>query len=184
MAGFGTTPHDADRSVRKVAALRLAPQYAVTSTSFSSHCATHVVVMQFDRRMRTLAAGPDAPWDPAGPAGPGGPAGPRSPGGPGGPCGPGCPWGPAGPCPQPAINRANDSAASSLGSVMKNPVRNLSCGGTPVAFGNLAACPQRQTLRKGPAGTYMRQGRMTCGCMRGTDATVCHDQARPTRLCA
>jgi hypothetical protein len=64
LEGLGMTPHEADFSVRKFAALRVGPQYAMTKTSFESHSAMHVATAQDTRRTRTAEAGPGGPAGP------------------------------------------------------------------------------------------------------------------------
>lgn len=91
---LGSMPQEAERSVSSFAALRVGPQYAVTSTSLPWHSAMQVPDMQSFRIMRTSEAGPDVPDTPWGPRGPGGPIGPGSPFGPCSPGGPGFPLGP------------------------------------------------------------------------------------------
>jgi len=61
---LGITPHEAERSVRNVAALRVGPQYAATMTSLSLHWAIQLPFPQLTLIMRMLDAGPAAPDGP------------------------------------------------------------------------------------------------------------------------
>jgi hypothetical protein len=63
-AGAGAMPHDTEFSVRKVAALLLMPQKAVTSTSSGSHRMVQDCKAQFARTIRVCEAGPGGPGGP------------------------------------------------------------------------------------------------------------------------
>ena len=111
----------AERSVGYTAGFLPAPQWAMSASSSSLHCAEQAVALQFARTMRTgddnsgeapgpvWAAAPAAPGGPGGPEGPGGPGGPGGPASPRGPCGPGSPF-------RPGMSQAATPSASTMGS--------------------------------------------------------------------